>query len=440
MLEVRVPDLGDLRHVEVIEVLAAVGAEVAADAVLLQLESDKAVMEITAPQAGRLVELTAGKGDKVTPGQLVARLVAAEVAAIPVAAAAAAVAEPVAAKASRGGDARPVLASATAAGLSPAPPAVVPAAVPATTTGRCYAGPAARRLARELGVDIAAVPGGGARGRILPADVKAHVRNGRPAQARPMVAAPAAPLPGGATEADFEKHGPVDYEPLPRIQKISGRRLAASWAAVPHVTQHNEADITALEALRLERKAATEARGLRLTLLAFLLRAAAIALAEMPRFNASLCPDGERLALKRYCHLGFATDTPQGLVVPVLRDAGRKDVFELAHELGALSAAARAGRLAPAQLAGSTFTVSSLGGVGGTHFTPIVNPPEVAILGAGRAQRLPRIVGERVEPRLILPLSLSYDHRVIDGVAGVRFTERIRELLEDPAALLAAVP
>jgi pyruvate dehydrogenase E2 component (dihydrolipoamide acetyltransferase) len=216
--------------------------------------------------------------------------------------------------------------------------------------------------------------------------------------------------------------------------------LTTSWTTIPHVTQHNEADITDLEALRVARKEVLEARGVRLTLLAFLLRAVAITLAEMPRFNASLCPDGERLALKRYCHLGFAADTPHGLVVPVIRDVDQKDAFEVARELAELSALARAGRLTPTQMQGSTFTVSSLGGIGGTHFTPIVNPPEVAILGAGRARKVPGYVGARVEPRLMLPISLSYDHRVIDGVAGVRFTERIRGLLADPMTLIAAVP
>jgi pyruvate dehydrogenase E2 component (dihydrolipoamide acetyltransferase) len=322
----------------------------------------------------------------------------------------------------------------------PTPEHVLPnASRPATPEPRAgrriYAGPAVRRLARELGVDLGAVRGGGPRSRITVTDVKSHVRTGVAA------AIPADILPFPPAD-DFARFGPIEYESLSRIQQVSARRLLASWRSIPHVTQHTEADISDLENARrtLHQHAPSDRPMPRVTLLPFLFRAVVIALREMPRFNSSLSASGDRLAIKQYFNIGFAADTPRGLVVPVVPDVDKKDVFEIAVELAALGADARSGKLKPDQMQGATFTVSSLGGVGGTHFTPIVNPPEVAILGAGRARPVAVPDGTGFSNRLQLPLSLSYDHRVIDGVAGVRFVERIAALLADPELLMSAVP
>jgi len=301
---------------------------------------------------------------------------------------------------------------------------------------KAHASPSVRKLARELGVNLADVRGSGAKHRILHADVKTFVKailSGQRAD-RAGGALPRTPV------VDFAKFGKVDIQPLTRIQKISGPRLQASWINLPHVTQHDLADITGLEARRQRLKGPAKERGIALTPLAFVMKACVAALAEFPKVNASLSEDGENLVFKKYCHLGFAADTPQGLMVPVIRDANKKDIYELASELGQLSAYAREGKLKAEQLQGATFTVSSLGGIGGTAFTPIINAPEVAILGVSRSSMQPVWNGSEFEPRLMLPLSFSYDHRVIDGAQAVRFTTFLGQKLADVDGLLEAIP
>ena len=301
---------------------------------------------------------------------------------------------------------------------------------------KAHASPSVRKLARELGVNLADVRGSGAKHRILHDDVKTFVKailSGQRAD-RAGGALPRTPV------VDFAKFGEIDIQPLTRIQKISGPRLQASWINLPHVTQHDLADITGLEARRQRLKGPAKERGIALTPLAFIMKACVAALAEFPKVNSSLSEDGENLVFKKYCHLGFAADTPQGLMVPVIRDADQKDIYELASELGQLSAYAREGKLKADQLQGATFTVSSLGGIGGTAFTPIINAPEVAILGVSRSSMQPVWTGSEFEPRLLLPLSFSYDHRVIDGAQAVRFTTFLGQKLADVDVLLEAIP
>jgi pyruvate dehydrogenase E2 component (dihydrolipoamide acetyltransferase) len=300
-----------------------------------------------------------------------------------------------------------------------------------------HASPSVRRFARELGVDLARVKGSGFKGRIGEDDVKAFVKKalaGPPRTEAPGVALPRVP------DVDFAAFGPVEVKPLGRIQKISGARLQAAWVNIPHVTQHDEADITELEKLRASLKDRAANRGIKLTPLAFIARACARVIAQFPNFNASLDASGQNLVFKKYLHLGFAADTPNGLVVPVIRDAGRKDVYELARDLGDLAGKARAGKLSAAEMQGGCFTISSLGGIGGTAFTPIINAPEVAILGVSKSQQRPVWRDGKFEPRLMLPLSLSYDHRVIDGAEAVRFVVVLAETLAAPASLTEAVP
>jgi pyruvate dehydrogenase E2 component (dihydrolipoamide acetyltransferase) len=447
-----VPDLGDFKDVEVIDVLVAEGDEVAREAPLVTLETDKATMDVPAEAAGRIVEIRVSRGDRVSKGDALAVIEAAGEAA-----AAAPAGEDAASKeaADKGASGKPAVEpAAEPAGSKPAPAAPAAATAPeppaaaarvAEPSGtlppieeagfsRAHAGPSVRRFARELGVDLGRVKGSGVKGRITHDDVKAWVK---------------AALAGGATagagpalprvpEVDFAAFGPVESLPLTRVQRISGPRLHASWVNIPHVTQHDEADITDLEVLRGELKERASASGIKLTPLAFILRACARVMADFPRFNASLA--GEQLVLKKYLHLGFAADTPNGLVVPVIRDADRKDVYELARELAALSEKARAGKLAAAEMQGGCFTVSSLGGIGGTAFTPIINAPEVAILGVSKARMRPVWRDGEFVPRLMLPLSLSYDHRVIDGAEAVRFIVALSKALAEPRALAEAVP
>jgi pyruvate dehydrogenase E2 component (dihydrolipoamide acetyltransferase) len=299
-----------------------------------------------------------------------------------------------------------------------------------------HASPGVRRFARELGVDLARVTGTGFKGRIGEVDVKAYVKK---TLAAPPRAESAGVLPR-VPEVDFSAFGPIEVKPLGRIQRISGARLQAAWVNIPHVTQHDESDITELEKLRAALKERAESRGIKLTPLAFIARACAKVIAQFPNVNASLDAGGQNLVFKKYLHLGFAADTPNGLVVPVIRDAARKDVYELARDLAELAAKARAGKLAAAEMQGGCFTISSLGGIGGTAFTPIINAPEVAILGVSRSQQRPVWRDGRFEPRLMLPLSLSYDHRVIDGAEAVRFVVALTEALAAPQALTEAVP
>jgi pyruvate dehydrogenase E2 component (dihydrolipoamide acetyltransferase) len=303
---------------------------------------------------------------------------------------------------------------------------------------RAHASPSVRRFARELGVDLGRVKGTGLKERILEADVKAFVKEalsgGAAAEARAAAALPRVPV------VDFAAFGPVEARPLSRVQRISGARLHASWVNLPHVTQFDEADITLLEEARSKLKQKALQEGIKLTPLAFLVRACVRALQEFPSFNASLDPDGEQLIFKKYFHIGFAADTPQGLLVPVIRDADRKDVYEIGRALGELSEKARAGKLSASEMQGGSFTISSLGGIGGTAFTPIINAPEVAILGVSRSSMKPVYRDGSFEPRLMLPLALSYDHRVIDGALGARFTSFLAATLADPRLLLEAVP
>lgn len=423
--EVRVPDLGDFSDVEIVEVQVKAGDTVVPEAPLITLETDKAAMDVPSPVAGRIVELKVGKGDRVSKGSLIAIL---EVEAVE----AAAPAPPPPAEAGRKtppeGESAPARRAPST--TTPARSASAVAALPPIDEGgfaKAHASPSIRKLARELGVDLIRVKGSGPKGRVLEADVKAWVKavlTGRTAPAGPGL--PAVPA------VDFAKYGEIELVPLSRVRKISGPRLQASWLNVPHVTQHDEADITALEERRQKLKAQAEAEGLKLTILAFIIKACVLALKEFPDFNSSLSEDGAALVHKKYHHIGFAADTAQGLVVPVIRDAGDKGLFAVARELGELSTRAREGKISAEEMRGGTFTVSSLGGIGGTFFTPIVNAPEVAILGVGRSAQKPVWQNGAFLPRLILPLSLSYDHRVIDGATGVRFTTFLVQVLADP--------
>ena len=473
-IQVLVPDIGDFKGVEVVDVLVKVGDLVELETPLATLETDKATMDVPSTAAGRVTAVAVRKGDKVSAGSAVIEVEPVAGAAVgseptvrhpaltPAAAAATQVASPARAEpappadttAARAGPAQavaPALKDADGTARTARPPAVAaaaagqPAAPPAVREAgfaSSHAGPGVRRLARELGVELAAVAGSGLKGRILPEDVKAWVK--RTLAAPAAAAASASAAPGAALpqvpEVDFARFGPVEVKPLSRIQRISGRRLHASWVNLPHVTQFDLADISALEETRTRLKQKALDEGIKLTPLAFVLRAVVRVLQQQPRFNASLDAAGENLVLKKYLHLGFAADTPGGLVVPVLHDADHKDLYELARELGALSEKARAGKLTPAEMQGGCFTVSSLGGIGGTAFTPIINAPEVAILGVSRSSMQPVFVDGKFVPRLMLPLSLSYDHRVIDGAEAARFTTALVAALADVRGLLEAVP
>ncbi len=437
--EVSVPDLGDFADVPVIEIHVAPGDVVSDEDPLITLESDKATMDIPSPAAGTVRELRVKVGDLVSQGSPILLLdtdgtdvepppvdeqqdspeEAPVAAAVPVAPAAA-VAPVAPVTPAEGG--RPV----TAAAAGP----------PADFDG-VHAGPGVRRLARELGLDLATLAGTGPKGRILKEDVIAAVRG--PAAFPAAGAAPAGAAQGGIPEVpaqDFSKFGPVEIRPLSRIQRLSGPALHRSWLNVPHVTHNDEADITDLDAYRKELDATAKAEGYRVTLLAFLMKASVSALQEFPRFNSSLTPEKDALIYKGYYHLGVAVDTPEGLVVPVIRDVDRKGIRELSRELGTISAKARDGKLGLADLQGACFTISSLGGIGGTSFTPIVNAPEVAILGVVRSRIAPVWDGTAFAPRLVLPISLSYDHRVVDGALAARFARYLCQLLEDIRALL----
>ena len=436
--EVKVPDIGDFKEVDVIEILVKPGDTVAKEASLITVESDKATMEIPSPAAGVVKELRVKLGDKVAEGSMILLLQAdeGEVPAVSPSKAAesSAPAAPLPEPA-----AVPVSASAPAAVpiQRPAPVPLEPVAeVPAF---KPHASPSVRKFARELGVDLARLNGSGPKGRITQEDVQAFVKgvmNQAPAAA-PAAAAGGIPfnLPEWP-QVDFAKFGPVEAKPLSRIRKLSGANLHRNWISIPHVTQFDEADVTELEAFRKESGAASEKQGFKLTMLAFLIKACVTALRQYPEFNASLDRSGENLVLKKYFHIGVAVDTPDGLVVPVIRDADRKGVYELARELAEVSKLAREKKLKPGDMQGGTFSISSLGGIGGTAFTPIINAPEVAILGVSRAAMRQVWVGARdgggqFQPRLMLPLSLSYDHRVIDGAAGARFTSYLASVLSD---------
>ncbi|HEY2035438.1 MAG TPA: 2-oxo acid dehydrogenase subunit E2 [Steroidobacteraceae bacterium] len=451
LVEVRVPDMGNFKDVAVIDVLVKPGESIEPEAPLVTLETEKATMDVPSTASGVIEKLHVEKGGKVSAGDLIATVRSAgDGAPAPAKGAEAApAAQPAAAKAAPAAAAAKPAATAAASAPTSAPAADTGAAEtpsplrtdlpPINEPGfsRAHAGPSVRRFARELGVDLTRVSGHGFKGRITHDDVKAFVKS--------FMAAPgAAPGAGGALPAipavDFAAFGPVETQPLSRIQRISGPRLHASWVNIPHVTQFDEADITDLEALRGKLKDAAGERGIKLTPLAFIVRACVRALQAFPQFNASLDPAGANLILKKYVNIGFAADTPHGLMVPVVQEADRKDVYEIARRLGELSEAARAGKLAAAQMQGGCFTISSLGGIGGTAFTPIINAPEVAILGVSRSTMKPVFQDGTFVPRLMLPLSLSYDHRVIDGATAVRFTTFLSKTLADAHTLVEAVP
>jgi pyruvate dehydrogenase E2 component (dihydrolipoamide acetyltransferase) len=427
-MDITVPDIGDFKDVPVIEVLVKTGDTVEAEQPLVTLESDKATMDVPSPAAGKITQLIAKVGDKVSMGALIAKLDAGGPAA------------PISPEQEDEAEAKEEEDAANAPLTSPVaprdlPPAFAPASGPAKADfSGVFAGPAVRRLARELDLDLNALKGTGERGRITREDVKAALaRGGAAAASAGGAALPAIPA------VDFAKFGPVETVPLSRIKRISGPRLHASWVNVPHVTHCDEADITELDAFRktLDEEAKKDkTKPYRVSLLPLLMRATVAALKAFPTFNAALSPAGDSLILRRYWHIGVAVDTPDGLVVAVIKDVNRKGVVELARELGALSEKARAGKLAPAEMQGATFTISSLGGIGGTAFSPIVNAPEVAILGVVRSKMAPVWDGKAFQPRLMLPLCLSYDHRVIDGAAGARFMRHLAGLLEDMRRVL----
>ncbi len=462
--EARVPDIGGYDDVPVIEVLVAVGDTVAKDQGLVTLESDKATMEVPSPFAGVVRELRLKVGDTVSEGAVVAMIEAQGEAAAGKAAPAQPPAEPPRAEpetprqevrtTETGAQVPPVVVDArpdniaraaidSKAGLAPAPllrfeaDALMPDKVP-------YASPAVRLFARELGVDLARVAGSARGGRITREDVQQFVKGALQGGAAAAVAGGGGLNPGSGPgqallpwpKVDFAKFGEVEVKPLSKIKKISGANLARNWAMIPHVTQHDAADITELEALRVALNKENEKAGIKLTMLAFIMKASVAALRKYPDFNASLDAGGENLTLKKYFHVGFAADTPNGLVVPVVRDCDRKGVVEIARETGELASRAREGKLGPAEMSGGCFSISSLGGIGGTSFTPIVNAPEVAILGVSKSAMKPVWNGEKFKPRLVLPLSLSYDHRVIDGAAAARFTAYLAQLLGDMRRVL----
>jgi pyruvate dehydrogenase E2 component (dihydrolipoamide acetyltransferase) len=449
--DVLVPDIGDFADVDVIEVLVRPGDRVRAEQSLITLESEKATMEIPSPCAGVVRALHVAVGDKVSEGSRIATLEVEEAEASAGAGAAGAGiapeevrvgAEPSAPGAGLAREEARARAEPSAPGApspaapeparrgAPAPPAPAPAAAaPLPGTRRAHASPSVRRLARELGVDLSLVRGSGRKARIQKEDVQLFVRE-------VLTRGGAPPQPAGMTlppepRIDFAKWGEVEVRPRSKVRRVSARNLHRSWVTVPHVTQFDQADITDLEAFRRAKAEEAKARGAKLTLLAFLLKAAAVVLEEFPTFNSSLEPGGEAIVVKKYFHLGFAVDTDSGLVVPVIRDVDRKGLLDLALELAALSQKARDRKLSPEEMAGGTFTISSLGGIGGTGFTPIVNHPEVAILGVSKAETRPVWRDGAFAPRLILPFSLSYDHRVIDGADAVRFTSRLAAVLAD---------
>mgnify|MGYP000751104366 CR=1 FL=1 len=442
--EITVPDIGDFDAVDVIEVLVGPGDTVSAEDSLITLESDKATMEVPAPMDGTVKEMLIQVGDKVSEGTPVARVEVADGAADDASAGEPATADAEAEPASDAPDDQPEAApaepEAPAAAATPAPAAEAEKPLDAATQRLAHAGPSVRRFARELGVPLDQVNGTGLKGRITREDVQAFVKSVMEGGAT-TTSAGAAPATGGAgippiPEVDFSKFGEIEEVELPRIKRLSGPHLHRSWLNVPHVTQFEDADITELEAFRKAEKAAAEQAGVKLTPLAFLVKASARALAEFPDFNSSLRSDGGALIRKHYINVGVAVDTPQGLVVPVIRDADRKGVHAIAADLGELSGKARDGKLGPADMQGGTFSISSLGGIGGTAFTPIVNAPEVAILGVSKSSMKPVWNGSEFVPRLMLPLSLSYDHRVIDGAAAARFTTYLAGVLGDLRRLI----
>lgn len=430
--EILIPDIGDFDSVEVIEILVSVGDTVAVEDSIITVESDKASMEIPSPEAGVIKELKINIGDNVSEGGLLMVIEPSANEAI-----SAPVAEPKAAepapevKAAAPAHAAP--APKTAPAAKPSPTAQIAKSINEETFSKAYASPAIRKFSRELGVDLGSVGGSGRKSRITKDDVKSFVKKalsqGGAAQGNGLGVAP---MP----EIDFSKFGEIEVQPLSKINKLTGQFLHRNWVTIPHVTQFDEADITDLEAFRKSMVAEYKDAGVKITMLVFLMKAVVSALKAYPRFNSSLDATGENLIMKNYYNIGIAVATPDGLVVPVVNDVDRKSLVDLAKELGEISVKARDKKLKPSDMQGGCFTISSLGGIGGTKFTPIVNAPEVAILGASRSKMQPVWNGTEFEPRLVLPMSLSYDHRVIDGADGARFTSFLSRVLSDTRRLL----
>jgi pyruvate dehydrogenase E2 component (dihydrolipoamide acetyltransferase) len=425
VIEVTVPDIGDYKNIPVIEVFVKAGDNIKAEDALATLESDKATMDVPSPAAGVVKSVAIKPGDKVSKGTLVLTLEAS--AAAPAASKPAPAATPAVPARAVPAAAAPARAAAPA---SAPPPSLPSPPIDDAQHRMAHASPSVRQFARELGVHLARVKGSGPKDRILREDVQAYVKA--------ELARPRGEQGGGLgfnlppmPQIDFAKFGEVETRPLSRIRKLSGGFLHRNWVSIPHVTQHDEADITELEAFRKAQADEAKRRNVKLTMLGFLVKASAVALKQFPEFNSSLAADGESLVLKRYFHIGVAVDTPNGLVVPVLRDCDKKGLFDIAQELGAVSERMRGGKIAPADVQGGCFSISSLGGIGGTMFTPIINAPEVAILGVGKAVMKPMWDGKGFAPRLMLPLSLSYDHRVIDGAQGARFVTFLSQTLSD---------
>jgi pyruvate dehydrogenase E2 component (dihydrolipoamide acetyltransferase) len=419
VIEVKVPDIGDFKNIPVIEVLVKAGDSVAKEAPLVTLESDKATMEVPAPAAGTVKELKVKVGDKVSEGSIVLTLESAGDGA--------AAAKPAAGKPAPAPTPAPQPAPAPMA--QPVPQRPAPAAVDEAGFVQAHASPSVRRFARELGVNLTRVKGTGPKERVLKEDVQNFVKAelARPRGAEGGLGLNLPPLP----QVDFAKFGPVTTQALSRIKKLSGANLHRNWISIPHITQQDEADITELEEFRKVQVEEAKKQGIRFTILCFLLKAVVVALKQCPEFNASLSADGESLVLKQYFHVGVAVDTLNGLVVPVIRDVDKKGLMELARELGEVSVRMRTGKISPTDLQGGCFSISSLGGIGGTYFTPIINAPEVAILGVGKSVMRPVWNGKEFKPRAMLPLSVSYDHRVIDGAQGARFVSLLSSVLSD---------
>lgn len=416
--DVKVPDIGDFSDVPVVSILVSIGDTIAEEDPLIELESDKATMEVPSPAAGKVKEIKLSEGDKVSEGSLILTLE------------------------DEGGataEAAPKAEAPKADAPAPAAPTAASAPAPAVTDagfGKAHASPSVRAFARQLGIDLVSVNGSGRKGRILREDVTKHLKSA------------AAPASGGAPAAsggmgippipavDFSKFGPVEDVEMSRIQKLSGPALHRSWLNIPHVTHNDEADITDLDAYRKEMDTQAKEDGYRVTLLSFVIKASVSALKQHWQFNASIHPDGDKLVRKHFYNIGFAADTPNGLMVPVIKDADRKGLVEISKELMSLSKAARDGELKSKDMQGATFTISSLGGIGGTSFTPIVNAPEVAILGLTRSKMAPVWNGSEFVPRLMQPLSLSYDHRAVDGALAARFCVTLKTLLGDMRKLM----
>jgi pyruvate dehydrogenase E2 component (dihydrolipoamide acetyltransferase) len=400
--EVKVPDIGDFKDVPIIDIHVKVGDPVNAEDPLITLESDKASMDVPAPSAGTIRQVLVKVGDRVSKGTPIMLLA---------------------------GDEEGAMQQPTSL-LSQQEPVPAVSVGAQTDFSGVHAGPSARRIAREMGVDLTKVPGTGEKGRISKDDILAFLRGPAPAPAGGPAAAAGTGIPEIPAQ-DFSKFGPIETKPLSRVKRLSGPFLHRSWLNVPHVTQNDEADITETDAYRKELDTAGKEKGYRVTLLAFLIKASVSSLKQHPEFNASLSPEKDALIYKRYYNIGVAVDTPDGLVVPVVKDADRKGIVEISQELGAISKKARDGKLSPTDMAGGSFTISSLGGIGGTAFTPIVNAPEVAILGVVRSKMAPVWDGNEFKPRLMLPVCVSYDHRVIDGALAARFTRNLCHVLED---------